>query len=530
MQIFSVVGALGAGKTTFVLNAIRGLGLRGYDTKKIAFVVNDEGGSVDGELASSSAEVVAMTNGCFTCSDNEDLRKQLSRLEKSGLEWVFLEGFGLIPGNETRSFLEECGYRFHILCLLSSFHHNQDLVRYSEVVKSQTAAATLAVGITKFEGVMTKDHPLMDFVSENCPGKIVVQISGTEVPEFVLDFFQDSGQHADGGVVRIRRHRCSHHGCGHVHISLGEEDSHAHHDVHGAYPYHFKLRPEATFDKLRKVFGEKDFLLRVKGAVEGRLFNEVHGDWKQTIEDTRRFVTFYASREVDMVHDLPGLNEIVIFEEMSLTTDPGYTQLRVESGTREDTVREITVLMESIPTAPIVNHQDGCVEIITHPEALQLAKELSRRPSVKEEWFPIVINRCISYWILCARALGDYSHLEIIGKPKNQRELSVSLVWWVNRYPNGDYFASLTAFRPGLMLAAGISDLETLIPPGQDGICWQCKEFEEVLLYGIDHGEDPQTMIAAARHCLSLANTPGLKDAWSDSLRRLEAKAHQVQS
>lgn len=567
MQIFAAVGPLGAGKTTFVLNVIQALESRGFPTRqKVAYVVNDEGGLIDGELASKSAEVVAMTNGCFTCTDTADLKRTLVTLEQSGITWVFLEGFGITAGNETRKFLESSGYQFHIFCLLSAKHHALDLIRYADVVKSQVKAATLAVGVTKYQGWvgslldrvgrfvskcvfprapfrlistffqvrtfmnLLDDGVIPEFVARENPGIPVILVpNGSDIPSTVIDIFERKVERKTRrtGLTVSRTHNDDDHthhtGCGCTH----------HHHVHNMHPYSFELRDNVTLSDIKKAFAGKDFLLRIKGSVEGSLFNEVHGDWKQTVDDPRRFVTFYASREVEIASDLPDLEALVVIEHESIEDEPSYAQLRKETATREDTVREIKALLGESPSEPILLDSPKGLRIITHPEVLQTAKEISRRPYVKDEWFPQVLTQFMEYWIKCADIVR-IRESEIVPEDiaKNRYELAVSMVWWVNRY--GEFFGpeiiqAVERLRPGAMAAEGIRSLQSLIaitPP--ETVSWQCLEFTEALSYGLAHGDNPESIIEAARHCLALATTPELRRSWSESLERLTEELGKI--
>ncbi len=532
MQLFAAVGPLGAGKTTFVLNVIQALESRGFPTRdKVAYVVNDEGALIDGELARRSAEVVAMTNGCFTCSDTADLKDTLAKLEKSHITWVFLEGFGITAGNETRDFLESCPYPFHILCLLSQKHHRLDLVRYADVIKSQVRAATLAVGLTKH---MHQIHTLLDwdesggvleFVAQENPGIPVVHIpNGPEIPDLILNLFEKGAKRRMGlSVSRTDHHHGHEH---HAGCSCGHHHNHAHHEhhVHNMYPYFYDLGQETTLYDLRKAFAGKDFLLRIKGAIDGHLFNEVHGDWEQTVEDSRRFVTFYTSRKVDIKQDLPELATLVAMKKMPGEEGQGYQLLRKETATREETVEAIKAILAKIPHEAIVLPSSKGISIITHPEELQLVKEMSRRPYVIDEWFPRVLKHCMEYWVSCAEIVRNRK-AEIVPHElaTNQRELGVSMVWWTNRH--GDFFgqglvSTVERLKPGAMAAEGIHSLKSL-NSDPERASWQCDEILEVLLYGIEHGDYPSHARRAAEHCLSLAYTPELRVKWQEALKRI---------
>ncbi len=540
MQIFAVVGSLGAGKTTFVRRIIISLSTRsgGKETRgKLAYIINDEGSLVDGQNADESAQVVAMTNGCFTCQDTADLERILRELQASGFAWAFLEGFGLTSGNETLRFLESCGHPFHVMCLLSAMHHGRDLVRYSDVVRSQVRAATFAVGITKHDGDSLLDErapvQVLDFVARERPGIQTLLIGhDSPIPTAVLYLFDQSaiasttprilrsaGAPAGPHAICAGDHDTS---CDHCHAC-----DHGRH-VHNAYLYSFQLKNTIAFEEVRRAFGGMDFLLRIKGAIGGSLFNEVHGQWEETAGDSRAFVTFYASRKVNIEQDLPLLVQLISNDAMTHDMRPSYAQLREETASREATVTEIEGLLEEFPTAPTIIVDAQGSRMITHPEKLQIAKEISRRPSVIDEWFPIVLLRCMEYWIKCAKLIIE-SPERIIPEDidKNRYELAVSMTWWTKRYGTsfGDEIVrEVDKLGLGIMAATGISTLQSLIPiTPPETVSWQCLEFTEALRHGLERDEDRETIIKAARHCLSLAATPELRQAWSNSIDELEA-------
>jgi hypothetical protein len=292
------------------------------------------------------------------------------------------------------------------------------------------------------------------------------------------------------------------------------------------YPYSFELRQGIRLGDIKQAFAGKDFLLRVKGAVEGHLFNEVYGDWCVTVEDKRQFVTFYTSREVNVEHDLPLLQALILQKKVEEYAEPGYKQLRIDVADRQSTVVEIERLLEEMPNDPVIIPSGTCIRLLTHPETLQTLKDgIARRPSVKEEWFPVVLKRCMEYWLKCAVVIRDRGN-EILPEDidRNRRELVGSMVWWVNRY--GEFFGSelvgeVERLNLGAMVAKGIFSM-TKLNSNSERASWECAELSEALSYGIVHGEDREEMIRAAQHCLSLATTPELKEAWSMSVKSLE--------
>ncbi len=527
MQIFSIVGPLGSGKTTLTLNTFKALQDFGVVTQDtFAYVVNDEGAFVDGELARERAQVIAMTNGCFTCSDTADLQKTLEGLEESGIQWVFLEGFGITAGNETREFLESQKWTFHIVCTLSAQHLDRDLVRYADVVKSQAKAATEAIAVTKYPQEITDpigldEDGILQFIAEQNAGVPVVLLPGdNQVPEVITDIFTDNEKKV--------HHIASRHdaGCSCSHHDHNHDHEHYHHHEHAFYPYSFNLLETTSLRDIKECLGDKDFLLRIKGAVDGHLFNEIHGDWKQGIADDRHFVTFYSAKNLVLQDDLPNIFEIVQLPEVD-SEDPSYLQLRKENGiSKKETVAEIQRLLHELPQEPVTVKSGKYTRILTHPEIMQTLKDgIARRPSVKDEWFPKVLKECMVYWITCAEIIHEQRNNilpEDLGK--NLRELSVSLVWWVQRHV--DYFGdemvdAVKKVRPGLMAIEGIQMMDSL-NSDPERARWQHAELSEALVYAIEHGENPEMVFKAVNHCRSLAQTEEMKTTWSEQLNTLQ--------
>ncbi|MBM3206122.1 MAG: hypothetical protein FJZ43_00665, partial [Candidatus Staskawiczbacteria bacterium] len=304
MQIFSAVGPLGAGKTTLTINTIEAMIREGMTSKdRCAYIINDEGAQVDGSLIERSARVLPMTSGCFTCSDEAELRKKLDEMAQQEMEWVFLEGFGMTSGSETKKFLKSVPYPFRIVCVLDFKNHQRNLVRYSDVVKSQVHAATIGTGLTKYGRALTlmdlPDTEVLDFVARNSHGKpaFLIPEDGYLPLELLAKAVQPSGVAMSSS--------CSHHDHGHDH-------SH-HHHVHAMHAYSYELRDGTTFSQVVSAFrGCPAYIWRIKGAVESKLFNSVFDDWKQTSQDNRSFVTFYSRKEIQLGTDLPGLAQLVV--------------------------------------------------------------------------------------------------------------------------------------------------------------------------------------------------------------------------
>ncbi len=512
-RLFAAVGPFGSGKTTLVINTIRELVASGRFSKEhIAYVLNDEGMHVDGALT-REAEVRPMVNGCFTCSDVADLRRIIAELTEAGMRWIFLEGFGITSGSEIKDFLESLPNSFDLFCVVDAKHFGENLVRYGDLMANQIRAATCGIGVTKYPDSVTDIADLsleyvVDCVAEHGHGQSVYLIppNGSVPLEALLH--QGERHHA---------HKCS---CGHVHHHGDEHGHHDHghhhdHGVHGIVPYHFQLRTdkEHVYSAVMTAFeGTESFIARVKGACDGTLFNMVHGTWERGASDSRWFVTFYSVRPIEFVHDLPGLLPLIVPPDESRYIGTSYQLLRRESGTREETVAAIERLLAEMPPEPILVPAGEYSRLITHPEhPLQEVKELSRRPSVVDEWFPKVLARCMEYWIDAARVLRT-REAEILPAelPTNKRELAVSIAWWLDRFPTelSGFRAEADELRISELCAEGILPL-TALNSDAERRYWQERELLKALAFSGPH-KDRALVRRAIEHLASLGAEPQL--------------------
>lgn len=542
MKLLSAVGSFASGKTTLVLNTLRALNEAGIGKESLAYVLNDEG-TVDGSLAEKIAQVTPMVNGCFTCSDTAQLKVQLLSLENAGVELVFLEGFGIVSGDETKEFLDDCGYEFGIIGVLDHLHLDRNKVRYLDVLKTQIRAATLGVGITKYPCTLERlDDPRIEdtvsFVAETAPGAniFLVPEGAALSPEWLMAYCRETkatcscghhhNEHHDHG------HATHHHGyhnehnhhncCGHDHNDNNER----HHHSHSFYAYSFPLNDEVGFEDVRRVFrnSQKHGVIRIKGAIDGALFNAVHDEWRQTEFDQRRFVTFYAEQEISLERDLPGLMEIVFREKDDGLKLLSYQMLRGGEASCEATLQEIETLVAEFPESPVSYPlASGKIHVVTHPEQVQLAKEMVRRPGI-EEHFPRVVEKCVEYWVMTALYVSQHAkEIDPEEITVNLRELGVSLSWWTDRF--GRHFSSglvdaVLGLSPGEMVAEGINGLKSLNSDPERAY-WQCEEYIRAAQFGITNGEDKEKIIAALRHAQSLANTDELKAQWEASMKKI---------
>lgn len=105
MQVISVVGFLGSGKTTTIMALARHLTSKG---QRVAFLVNDAGEvQIDGTVIHAGGhEVVEIFTGCL-CLMREDLYLGLADLARiEGLEWVIIEPSGMADATRLTRLLE----------------------------------------------------------------------------------------------------------------------------------------------------------------------------------------------------------------------------------------------------------------------------------------------------------------------------------------------------------------------------------------------------------------------------------------
>ena len=510
------------------MNTLNALAAQGVKKESIAYILNDEG-QVDGALVERVAQVIPMTNGCFTCNDEASTLSALKKIEVTGtVKLVFFEGFGIVSGDETKKFLESSGYNYEIVCVLDCKHLKKNQVRYLDVLTTQLKAATLGIGISKHADHMVKEDATtpdaLDFIAEVGNHVPVFFIpTGGSLPSEMLDHLAMAKSSKHTGHEHHEHGMCA---CGHDH----EHHTHEHeHDVHSIYPYSFHLRKEVKLDQIKNSLAGASCIQRIKGATEGRLFNAVFNDWRFCQEDNRRFITFYADRRIELARDIPKLVEFV--EEQSQRTveeevKQSYELLREDNVPAEETVKEIEALLVEFPVLPVLNNNaGGCVQLITHPEILQLVKEISRRKSVFDTHFPRVIERCMEYWIKCAEYLYA-NQLCILASDidTNMRELGISIAWWTERY--GKEFSPalvgrVLATRPAHLVAKGFKSLSSL-NSDPERAKWQCIETFEAVKFGVKHGEDREEMVKTLRHGLSLAHTPPSKEQWENAVKEFD--------
>lgn len=514
MHLYSVAGTFGAGKTTLITATVRA------NPGRYAYVLNDDGAEVDGSMAADAAAVVTMTNGCFTCADEEDLAELLATLARDNFQGAFVEGFGMVSGVETRSFLERSGYPFSIFALLDFEHFARNQARYGELVATHISAATAGIGITRFPASVADlgDSVLqevLEFIEHRAHG-VPVMLMGKDDVLPVDDWHgtRFSCTHAH----HVHDANCGHSGHTHHHHS---HHGHAHGHGMQMIPYSFNLPSDTTLGVLQgalRVGQEEGSIVRVKGALGGRKFDAVFQDWSEGPLDERSFVTIYASRHVDFATELPLFTALSRERPRAASEAESHELIRQDNVNPEETVRQIRALIAEMPERATTKETPAGIRLVTHPEDLQMLKEIARRPSVEREWFPQAIEACMRYWVDAGEYLRTNEHLLVASElPYNQRELGVSLTWWARKgegYLPPVLFERVTALKPAEMVAHGVLAL-TRLNTNPVRAYWQAEEIRTAALFGKQYGEDLDLIRRALVHAAGLAKTSAQQEQWA---------------
>ncbi len=519
MQIIALVGPFGAGKSTVGMNLAAFLGEEGYLPSQVAIVVNEAGGAT--ELATTNACVYTLPNGCFTCQDDALLRKSLGELAEGGTEVVIMEGFGIVSGDETKAFLSQVLFPYAIIGVLDVANWSRNQVNYGELLPTHLTAADSIVA-TKHDSEALPDV-IQEFLGANQVRSDVTLALVDRFPKSIWPVVEAAlahraaphRHHHDNGRHHNHEHEDRHHGHDHKHdhrVHADHAHDHGDHDhSHGWTTVVLDLTPQTTLADLQAVTRAMVSAgkLRLKGRLHGSAFNVAPGatNWQLAPTELGDLVICYLAQEADWPVDL-----------LSLVVSPPEPA-RAHQLLRMDTERSATVsaIKEDIATvrswqprtAPI---SDGRLQLVTHPERLQILKEMARRPGVKAEWFMPVMTACLEYWVKCAGWL-DIHYAEVSGahRPTHQRELGVSLAWWTLEFfadlPE-DLVQRVYAIQPAVLVATGLSDVSAL---RADGFWryWQGLEYLRGLRFGRERlsESDRAVVQVAAERVIAMAES-----------------------
>jgi len=471
MKIIALVGPFGAGKSTTGMNLAAFLAHEGYAAEQVAIVVNEAGGST--EITTAHANVYTLPNGCFTCQDEAVLQTSLGKLAEQNTEVVIMEGFGIVSGDETKAFLSKAHYPYAIIGVLDIANWDRSLVNYGELLPTHLTAADAIIG-TK-SSTATLPAGIETFLDEHQIGTSVTLAGVDQFPVQVWPALEKVMQREHAHSSHAHEHG-DHHHHGHDHDHHHHDHDHHHHDHdhdhhdhdhgHGWQTVVLDLAPHTTLSSLQAATQEMVLAgkMRLKGRLEGRAFNVAPGasDWQETSSDEPGdLVICYLSDDMDWPTSLLNLvasppEPARAHQLLRVDTDRAATLAALEAGMA--TIRAWTPRTVSVPS--------GGVQLVTHPEELQLWKEMARRPGVKAELFAPVMAACVEYWAKCAEWLEQHRpEVNAAHLPTHQRELGVSLAWWTLEFlehlPAG-LSQRVSATKPAVLVASGLSDVSAL--------------------------------------------------------------------
>jgi G3E family GTPase len=528
MKILSVCGPLGSGKSTFIQKIIQHLQFSGFDLKKIAYVVNDEGNFV-GKNLTDQISVFCTPNECFTCNDPDQLKDQIHSLQKQGFQIVFLEGLGLTDGFETLNFLKSTGYDYQILSLLSGIDFEIDKITHSLIFNSFIRVATLGIYITKAEEI--SDEIKIE-LSSVLGKKRTPLLSEEGAVKSALDYIESSARGNRKPTLSEFKNlnlwvSGSDHHHDHKHGADCGCENHRHssaHGIHGAFQYTFALKKEVSHEEIHETLCKSKKVLRAKWVAENHLGNFINKKSEKGELDFRDPFLFIWTKSSLNEDDLKNFELIIWAGSNTCDSDEqaGYQKIRTDPDTME-TVKQIKRLLKELPSSPIIVSfsSSNKKRVITHPEKLQVLKEIARRPKVINYWYPRVLKKMMEYWIACAKILlfkeEDWDkNMRLIAL----KELSVSMVWWQNRYDFGEPVREdLQKINPTLMLEQFVLNAQTLNNEPERAK-WQAQEFIEVLRYGRAHGVPAERIIAISQKCIQIS-IDSVKDVWCKFLEEL---------
>lgn len=521
--VLGLVGTFGSGKTTTAYHTLRDLHDQGT---RCAYIINDaaggQGGMLDGEAAAKFATMAPVASGCFTCSSPADARKLIAELSTDH-DYVLIEVMGLVPGTEMRDILKSIPNRSVLIGLLDGQHLEQNEVRYGDIVQSHMVADR--VYVTR----VPEGEDLPDTVAAYTHGKRVEILplgQGLAVERLFA---------ALDSRPRPLAHVCGH-GCGHdhAHAAAGHGHTHAHgagHDHDHAHltlvTYQFGLVSGVTLDQIQQVFtGElcdRHLIERVKGSVAGSSFGMIHGSWTRGVATDEQLLTIYALEEVDW-SGVAGFSTLTLPPRAQISGE-STDLIRTTRISPEATLAEIQRLRVEVESQVVVQAAtDSGVWIDTHPENLQILKEISRRANLPEETFAVSMAVCMGYWARAAQAVLDQqSRIDPACYVVNIRELGISLAWWWERFGptfGPDLRQRVQGIPVVSMVAQGYLGL-TELNSDAERAWWQAEEFR-VAVGALDRStEDSELAHRAAVHALSLASTESLQRQWQSIVDHL---------
>lgn len=499
LPVVAIIGTAGAGKTNAASNSFK-CGM----LDRWVYFLNDAGNPESVNLTDlpNGVDLRPMANGCFSCEDDQQLRELIASMAEAyeeqddpDIKGVLLEGYGFVAGDETLSLLKKLNLPYHIACVFDAEHFHRNLAIYAGIMENQIKAATANVWITKYPTGVTevedeKLQQIVEYIKQCNPW--------TECYLLPRDGKLPAQVFEPDGFAEVH-HRCGHE-CNHRH-------EHAHNE-HALVEYHFRLIPGATAQQLKQsLVGSA--IVRTKGVALGNVFHSVYDTWEiRSGADSRQFVIVYCESGFDPL----SINAFAQLVQVTLQNASTLSLIRTDEIEREETLTLVEELLKSVPSEPVWNSFD---QLVTHPEMLQVVKEISRRPNVKDDIYVTVIEKCCEYWLKCARQVSHVSNDS--ERANNLRELSISLGWWAVEFKSNlpsNLLSEITLVRPAAMLSEGLAGLEYL-NSNPEKAYWQVQEILKVCDFADQNGESSDVVDMILKHGVRIANSSSLDNASS---------------
>lgn len=275
MEVISVIGPLGSGKTTTVNELIQHVPIG----ESFAVVVNDVGTeNIDADRIADHKgnqrdSVVALTAGCIGCSDVTQFREAIHGVAEAEIDLLFIEPTGIAPGHEIVDVVRSSGYDMSVLTLVNTENVKRDM-KY-QVLPSQLAVADI-IGLTHIRD--TEDSAeLIERVLEDLPA-----LSSS------IELRLLQSERIDGQFLAELRGLRKEYDVGSSALlgSVSSEHTHSHEGSHGVTAQSLAPRAGADVAALKQALAElarldDTPLLRAKGIVGGIEFDVVGDTWNQ---------------------------------------------------------------------------------------------------------------------------------------------------------------------------------------------------------------------------------------------------------
>ncbi len=322
LEVISVLGPLGAGKTTTLNHLIEHVPLG----DSYAVVVNDVGeNNIDARRiwdhpANRSEKIIPLTAGCIGCSDVTQFKEALEQVHDAGVNVLFIEPTGIAPGTEIADVVQSSGFDLSVLTLANAQTIERDLKW--QVLPSQLAVANI-IGISHIPAGASEAE-VMALALEQLPplpDAVSVELIKPGMTNYFDILAKLRGMDKQLRLGRsIVRDVC--------HIACDHDHEHEHHEGHGVSAKSFRLKNSVSVTRIAEllrplVASERTPLLRAKGIANGIRFDLVGNEWNERPEDSdspnTMNVIFGGSMPAHFLTEVQALTESV--ERIEITGD-----------------------------------------------------------------------------------------------------------------------------------------------------------------------------------------------------------------